>query len=120
MARWKVLVLVGLLLPIVSLLFIRGYSPRLGILWNLQTRQVDVQITPNRSDSKCSTELIIQSVALVRSGRDAGRGPIVRHPGSETPSCGFAISVGYKWVVLIGLGLVGVGVYMRGKVPSGP
>ncbi len=105
MKKWKWLVLVGALLPGVALLFIEDWDPEKGAVWNVSNGVVRVG-AENSNELQCFLQRQVREVA-----KAAGETSL-----PSTPACGFTlVSVSYKWLVLIGVGLVVVGFILRGE-----
>lgn len=105
MKTWKWLVLVGVLLPGVSILFIDDWAPEKGVVWNVSNGVVRIG-AENSNELQCFLQRQVREVA-----KAAGE----KHLPS-TPACGFTlVSVGYKWLVLAGVGLTVIGLLLRGE-----
>jgi len=96
MKKWKVLVLLGVLLPLISLLFIDNWVSQMGVVWNLGNSAIKIKIT----DSEC-----LKSSPSILSRTLAG-----------LPDCEKTLlSVRYKWVLLLGMGLSVYGFFLKEK-----
>lgn len=105
MKTWKWLVLVGVLLPSVAILFIENWTPEKGVVWNVSNGVVRVG-AENSNELQCFLQRQVREVA-----KAAGEKSL-----PSTPACGFTLlSVSYKWLVLIGVGLVVIGLILRGE-----
>lgn len=104
MKMWKWLVLLGVLLPSVSMLFIEDWASEKGVVWNVSNGVVRVG-TQNSNELQCFLQRQVREVA-----KAAGETHL-----PSTPACGFTlVSVGYKWLVLVGIGLIVIGLMLRG------
>jgi hypothetical protein len=105
MKKWKVLVLLGALLPSVSILFIEDWVPERGVVWNVSNGVVRIG-TENSNELQCFLQRQVREVA-----KAAGETSL-----PSTPACGLTlVSVSYKWLVLIGAGLMVTGFILRGE-----
>lgn len=96
MKKWKVYIFVGILLPIIGLLFVgNNWVPRLGLIWNLNHSAIEFRTTAS-SEGDCIRQML-------------------RTP-SSTPACGKTVlSVRYKWILIAGIGLVIYGFFLKEK-----
>lgn len=97
--------LVGVLLPGVGIMFIDNWTPEKGVVWNVSNGVVRVG-AENSNELQCFLQRQVREVAKAAGEKNL----------PSTPACGFTlVSVAYKWLVLIGVGLVVVGLILRGE-----
>ena len=93
MRKWKVLILAGVLLPIITLPFVSNWASQMGLVWNLGNSVVKIE-TSASSDAECL--------------RQTFRTP------SSTPACGQTlIKISYKWILLLGIGIAVYGFIIK-------
>ena len=95
--------LIGVILPLIGLLFLETYIQRDGLLNNILKRDVRLQLVEDRDASKCRTE---EMVRRLPGNTDAER----RAP---TPSCGVRLEFGYRWLLVASLVFLGRAYMLR-------
>jgi|SRR3989344_8077575 len=102
MKAQRIVLLVGLALPFISLLFVENYAPQMGFVWNAINS--DVVIAERGSYLSCIEQKLVSAQSKPADQRDSVS--INSRVHAECEEKTKPLSIKYKWVLLLSLGLI--------------